>query len=448
MNDFFKNNKLLAGVALIIIILLFVIAYVLYVLIINSKTPEEGEVSFGDIEEMRVLSDEELLFGTSSEAWVATGEGGSTGAPAPNFRALTTTPTIGSSVYVRNDGGQYVRFTSRTNGNVFDTPLSTVGAETKTSNETIIRIGVADWSRNGEVTFTQYLNKTGEKIETYLRSFLENTLNTSSSSNSVGSTPKGRHLEQDIVSASLSPSGDRIFYIVKKEDGSVGYIETVSSGKRTQVWSSILSNLTTSWEANDLLLIYPNPSSVTDGVLWSLQPSTGNIQTILKRGLALSAKTNPAGNKILYSTQEEVSGVFSLQVLDLATGEIKKMGIGTMVEKCTWGPEDSKYIYCAIQRDTKGGKFLEDWYMGITPSDDLLWRMDTEIGTTKMLLDPKKETDVPFDVIDLLVSPYEEYLVFRTKVSSGLWALKLENSTSEPSQASSTPQTGTVGVPL
>lgn len=446
MNDFFKNNKLIAGVALAIIILLCIIAVVLLSLIKNKTTPGEEGVSFGNTDAERVLSDEELLFGTSSEQWVAAG---GSGAAVPNFRALTKTPAIGATIYILSSGEEYVRFTSRTNGNVFDLPLATIGAETKTTNETIIRIGIADWSRNGETTFTQYLDKTGEKIETYLRSFLQNATAEASVSSNASSTPKGRHLDENIVSASLSPKGDRIFYIVKNENGSVAYIENVASGKRSQVWSSILNNLTSSWEAPDLVLIYPNPTSAADGVLWTLQPSTGKVQVTLKRGLALSAKSNSAGDKILYSTQEVKTGATSLQVLNLKTGEIKKLGLASITEKCVWGPSASKYVYCAIPREVQADKYLENWYMGVTSSDDLLWRLDIEIGTTKMLLDPQKETGVSFDILDLLVSPYEEYLVFRTKVTSGLWSLKLtENETPAATTGTSTPQTGTVGVPL
>jgi hypothetical protein len=445
MKDFFKNNKLIAGVALAILLLLFIIAFVLFALLKNRTPADEEEISFGNTDEVRVLSDEELLFGTSSEQWVTT-EGNN--APAPNFRALTKTPVIGASVYLRSDGLQFVRFTSRTNGNVFDLPLETVGAETKTANETIIRIGMADWSKNAETTCTQYLDKSGEKIETYIRSFLDTTTNDTTASSSASTSPKGRHLDENIVSASLSPKGDKIFYIVKNDSGSIGFLETVATGKRSQIWSSILNNLTTSWEAQDRILIYPNPSSVADGVLWSLQPSTGKLQTILKNGLALSAKSNSLGNKILYSTQEAKTGATSLQILDLATGEIKKLGLATVSEKCVWGPDASKYVYCAIPRDLQGGKYLENWYMGITASDDLLWRLDTEVGITKMLLDPQKETGNTFDIVDMLISPYEDYLVFRTKVSSVLWSLKLTENTAPVSTATSTPQTGTVGVPL
>jgi len=436
MIDFFKKNRLIAGVFLVVCVLLVLIGVILLSLWKGGVEEEQEEISFGNTDETRMFTEEELLFGSSSDKWIAK-EGD--GVPAPNFRLLTTTPAMGAVSFLKGELGEYVRFTSRTNGNIFDVPLTVIGPEEKLANETILRIGNVGWSQNGATTFTQYLDETGEKIKTYLRS-LQDTASTSPST--ASSTLKGRHIEDQIVSSSLSPKGDSIFYIVKNDTGSIGYIENASTGKRTQVWSSILTNVTSAWEASNMVLVYTNPSSIAHGVLWSLQPSTGKVQAILKNMTALSAKSNKQGDKILFSMQEKETGAFSLRVLDVKTGETTQLGLATMTEKCSWG-NDSRYVYCAIPRNAVAGDFLENWYMGLTESDDIIWRLDTEIGTTKMLFDPQTETKESFDIIDITPSPEEDYLVFRTKVKSGLWAYKLPvetNATStSPENATSTP---------
>jgi len=41
------------------------------------------------------------------------------------------------------------------------------------------------------------------------------------------------------------------------------------------------------------------------------------------------------------------------------------------------------------------------------------------------LLNPKEETDMNFDIVNLEVSPDEDYLLFVSQVNNALWSLQL-----------------------
>jgi len=424
MLDFIKNNKLIVGAATLIVVMIVAI-FVLFFLARRADPEVENQNPFGDTGAERPLptgTDTDLFFGTTSERFIPDG---ATGTIVPEFRAVTKIPVIGAAVYERVEDGkmvEYIRFTSRTNGHVFDTPLTTLGEETNVSSKTILRIGSAKWSKNGSSTVSRYFDEGGTQMFAYISHGVYGT------STDTAPTPidfVGRPVVETMQDVALSPRGNELFYLVTNNEGSIGYLENVDTGARTQVWSSLLRNLSVSWETGNRILIYSNPSSYTEGAVWSLNPSTKTTSVLLANKIALAAKTNGSGTKLLYSLEETENTIFSLRILDVGTGNTSHLPLATIVEKCAWGPQGSKYVYCAIPRKEPHGKFLEDWYMGLVNSDDVLWRLDTETGVVKKLLDPVEVTEEEFDMVDLVVSPQEDYVLFRTRINSVLWALKL-----------------------
>jgi hypothetical protein len=421
MLDFFKDNKWVIGGAVAILLLLGLLVLV-FVFPYSKKgnVEEEGNL-FGDTSGTRSsdYTTDDFLFGTTSEKWMMNGNIGS---EAPLLRALSKEPVAGATTFEKGDASssvEYARYVSQRNGNIFETPLATVGTEDMVSNEKILRIGAVNWSENALTTMTHYLDRTQQNITTHLRSYLLAT------STEVAQGFGGRVLDEDIFSASVSPNGERVFYLKKTEEGTQGYIENVKTGAKKLVWASPLTDLTTQWGVEYAIIIYTNPSSVAEGAVWVLNPDSGSFFITLSNMLALGAKSNSTGEKILYSMQETINAPFSLKVLDVLSKSITNLPQATLIEKCTWGPKGSKYVYCAVPRETVSGEFLENWYMGIVNSDDVIWRIDTGSNTTKKILDPFEETKERFDIEDLVVSPKEDYLIFRTRVNDVLWSLKL-----------------------
>lgn len=425
MLDFIKNNKLISGAVVLMVLMILAIIMILFLARGAAPEPEERN-PFGNTDTERPLttdSGNEFLFGTSSERFVPEG---AVGTVVPDFRAVTNIPVIGATVYEQNENGklvEYVRFTARTNGHVFDTPLATLGEEKNVSSKTILRIGDTKWSRNGSSTISRYFDEGGTQMFAYIS---HATYGTSTTEGVRGPVEfEGRPVVETIQDVALSPQGDELFYLVTDGDGSKGYVENVVSGARTEVWSSLLRNLSVSWETPNRILIYSNPSSYADGAVWSLDPNTKTTSVLMGDHRGLAAKTNGSGSKILYSLEESENNIFSLRILTLGTGDTTTLPLATIIEKCAWGPAGSKYVYCAIPRQEPSATFLEDWYMGLVSSDDVLWRLDTETGVVKKLIDPMEVTNEKFDIVDILVSPQEDFVLFKTRVNSVLWALKL-----------------------
>ncbi len=420
MSDFIKKNKIvIAGMVTFIVIILSIAAIMFF----TSKKVENNntgtEQPFGNTDTNREFNKEDaFLFGTSSERFIINDTINKKDIPV--LRALSNTPTAGTGVFERFKDGlllQYARFVSTENGHIFETPINKIGEDTIVSKKTILRILNTEISQNANSILMQYYNEDSSNVFNYIAYFSEGT--------TTKTEIDGHPIVGDIITSSISPEGNAVFYIIRTENGSIGFIENIKTGEKTKLWSSILTSVDTSWDSPNKIIVYTKPSSIAGGAVWMINAKNGEETLLLKKEYALSAKINKTGTKLLYSMQEKRNGIFSLRVLDVKTGDVTHMPLTTISEKCVWGYDDSRYIYCAIPRKNIEGKFLEDWYMGVKNSDDILWRIDTETGTVKRLIDPYEETEEKFDVEKLIVTPDNNYLIFNTRVNKILWSLKL-----------------------
>ncbi len=420
MINFIKNNKFISVSALIVLILIAVILFFFFAGG-NKQNNDTKKEPFANTDTNREFPENiknSFMFGTSSERFVPSNTDNT---PSPDFRAITKDAVAGASAIKYTDNGsvkEKVRYTKLKDGHVFETPLSVVSDEELISNESILNIGNNTWSKNGSTTLLQYFGEYNEKISSYVETFVSGTSSSVQLSNA-------HHIEGNIISSAISPKGTSIFYIVKTDNGSLGYVESIKSGEKTLVWTSLLTSLNSSWDTQNKILIYTKPSSIAKGVVWTLNPQTGKSKVVLSKKYALSPKINSFGDRILFSSEESKNGIFTLKVLNTETSEVRTLPMSTIAEKCSWGTGSSEYVYCAVPKENMSGTFMEDWYMGLTNTDDIIWRIGINTGTAKKLFDPFEETEEKFDIENIVISPEENYMLFKTRVNNILWSLKL-----------------------
>jgi len=425
------QNKRLFIIAILVLITLLLVVFGFAVVRLISGDGAEGQgdsVVFPESEEVNqdLLREANFLFGTSSERYVMEGNGTR---PAPDFRALTTEPSVGIVVTERDttlgSSTPFVRYVNQENGHVYELPLSVVGNEKELTKKTVLRVAAASLSQSGSSTLLQYHSDIGD-VHTYLGT-LQQPAPTSSEPGVY--LLDGTTLANNITSTAFSPSGEHVLYVQRGQDGATIYKESLMTGDKIVLWSSLLRNVHVAWPHEASVLVYTNPTSIAEGLVFTLNPDTGVDQVVLGGEFALAGKQDPTAQRLLYSLQEQVGGVVSLRVLEQETGKTTYLEPATVVEKCVWGPSGSVYIYCAVPREPIVGTMLEDWYMGKVHTDDVIWRFNTFTGGATMLLDPLTEVEQRFDIVDLVVSPSEEYLVLRTKVNNVLWSLRLPEDT-------------------
>lgn len=424
MFDTIKKNWSIIVAVVILVVLIVALALVMS-MGDGGNTPEgDGNNPFGDVSgERSWATSSNEVFTNPGEAWVIEQKG----EKVPLLRAISKNPVAGAVPFSKVESGkvvEYVRYSEYSNGHDYETALASIAEEKKISNQTLVRIGEVLWNKSGTAVITRYHDDNGLIVRNHLGVFTTNTQNGSTTANSALSY-EGRDLLGNMVDITFSPSGTDMFYVLKTAHGVTGYTESVKTGVAKELWSTGLQSVSVSWDAQNMILVYTKPTSKAEGAVWSIHPTTGKETVLLAGETALSPKLNTDGTKLLYSTQEENNGLFQVNILETATGNVTTLPIVTFAEKCTWGTGDSKYVYCAVPREEYGGTYLERWYMGVVASEDVLWRINTESGVVKKILDPFEEVQQQFDITDLQVSPKEDFLLFRARGNSVLWSLTL-----------------------
>jgi len=417
----------------IVILMVLAIVVVTVVLLILSLTRTKGGGDgtdtglFGDTSATRSYTPPTTspmnpfgTVGTSSTLEAPSG-------PAPFFRLVTPKPVIGATIVGKDTGGvaEDVRYVERDTGMVWDTTLAYLNTPEVVSQRTIQRIGEVAWAGNGAAMLARFTDRAdGQVVYGFAGRFAVSTSSDPASGAIVRSpTLEGAMLPINVITAALSPDGSTLFYIVPTEAGSVGYVEPVGGGTRTEVWTSPLRSVTALWGIAPDIYVYTKPTSHGNGFLWDVDPTRRTSSILLGEQRGLSVRPAPGGAKILYSFYD-AEGILTLRVLTVATGEVTYLPMPTHTEKCAWGPS-ARYVYCAIPKRTLPDDFLERWYQGAYRTDDTVWRFDTDTGASDQLIDPAKATARQLDIVDPVIGPTESYLVFRGRTDDSLWALEL-----------------------
>lgn len=407
-----KQNKT-SVVVVMLSFLVFIILLLYFLFWKNTPTVEEKN-PFGDTSMERATNTAITnVFDNPGEAYTANNKKSSV------LQSVTSLPVIGGTVFEKKVGGnmvQYVRYTSHANGHMYEKPLTSGKLAEKISNKTSGAVSVSLWSANGNSTVTRYYDNSLQTVYTYVGYFAQR---------GTSSVYRERRLAGTITDITLSPDGTQIFYLEKTPEGLVGYTQQITGGERNRIWSSVLHSISASWEGKNVIALYTKPTSVAEGVVWGVHPVTGEREILLAGEFALEPLVNPEGTELLYSKQEKKNKQFDLGVLHIISGKTITIPLATMVNKCAWGPVGSVYIYCAVPDGNNSGSYLEEWYMGITHSNDTLWRINSTTGEIAQLIDPHEETGELFDIVNLSVSPKEDYLLFRTRNNSILWRYQI-----------------------
>jgi len=134
---------------------------------------------------------------------------------------------------------------------------------------------------------------------------------------------------------------------------------------------------------------------------------------------------SPNGQKILTSfTKEESGNQLVLAVMNKDGGETKGLSFATTVKKCVWS-KDNVNVYCAMIGGAPLDVMLPNaWDEQIFNSADTFWKINTQTGEKKRLIDLEKIPSV-IDAEDLVLDPEEKFLFFRARRDGSLWRLKL-----------------------
>jgi len=334
---------------------------------------------------------------------------------------LYRNPTSGSIFLVNKSNQNILRFIDRAVGNVYEYMLENqTGEVQRITNTTIPKIQETVWSSSGSDLVLRYLDNDTDNIS----SFSAKIKNGSSSVDSLQELT-GTFLSPNVKQLVINPAGNKMFGLVDKSDksGTYGFTTNLDGSNKKIIFDSPISYWNISWPKENAIALTTKPSYRDVGLLYFFNTQTYSMDRILGDITGISTVVNKEASLVAYSYSMDNS--FSLDVYDTINKISKNLKIKTLADKCVWGNNNTKILYCAIPQTIIGGDYPDVWYKGLQSFSDNIWKIDTDTGNITELYKIGSDENANIDAIDLKISLDDQYLAFSNKTDLSLWLLQL-----------------------
>jgi len=349
---------------------------------------------------------------------------------------LSTTSSATSSNSNQKITEVVYRFVERTTGHIYETTSRDL-SQKRITNTTIPKIYQAFFSGDGENLAMIYLN--ANAIETFLGKINYPQISTSTEAEMTTQEKKdlenfasvtGTFLPPESFAFTKAQASNDFAFLNTTDNTNGGYLVNLYTGNlKTPLLNKNIFDLNTSeWKIQILkdgtLTLNSKPSVVSEGFLYFLNPKEGILKKKLGNTTGLTSLTSPDGKKIFYSYYD--AGSTKNVIYDSSKKVYTSLNLATFPgDKCVWSQKDSVTIYCAIPTNLIRGDFPDNWYQGKYALNDSLVKINTDNFTVTNLMEANSETQTNLDVINLQISPSEDYLMFMNKTDLILWSLDI-----------------------
>lgn len=334
---------------------------------------------------------------------------------------LYRNPTSGSVFYLNKNNQTVLRFIDRAIGNVYEyLPDSQTGEANRITNTTIPKIQESVWSTTGDNLILRYLDNDTDNIN----SFSAKIQKTTDSTDTPGEL-SGQFLTSNIKQLVINPKGDRVFGLVDKSDksGTYGFISNLDGSNKRIIFDSQILYWTASWPKENTITLTTKPNYTDQGLLYFFNPQDYSMNRVFGNIVGLSTITNKDSSFVAYSYTDNNS--FNLDIFDTTNKSKIDIKVPTLADKCIWGLNNSKILYCAIPRNIPINKYPDSWYQGLESFVDDIWKIDSETGNVSQIYQVGTNESINLDVLDLKISPDDKYLSITNKTDLSLWLLEI-----------------------
>ena len=343
---------------------------------------------------------------------------------APLFRQISEKPSSGGVIFSKNKEF-LIRYNNKSTGHIFETKATSTN-KTRITNTTIPGIHKAHWSPKGDYFLAQKTGKDDETIKTIYANLVkkedEGKKDNESQENQWSLETK--FLRDGMRSLEISPDGGEIFYLLTKNGEVNGVVSSPQDTNPTAVFSSSLLHWRAEWDNNEITL-FTAPSGKASGVMFDLNPSTGEKEKMDINTNGLVAKSSTDGSYVLYSADTKEG--LQTSIYNPQKGTSKTIPIQTLPEKCVWSKTNKNTLYCAVPRSLPIGTYPDSWYQGLISFNDDIWKINAEQKTAEKIFTISDNKYGKFDIIELALSPKDKYLLFKNKKGGLLWSLRIAN---------------------
>jgi len=304
-----------------------------------------------------------------------------------------------------------VRYVEKSTGHIYEIEPNGQNSG-RLSNITILKTFESFWSADASKLILRYFEEGAyPSVKTFSASLNASTTSTT--------TLQGIFLPSSATAVVVSPTEDKIFYLIPTKEGIAGITADFGNKKQSNLLNIPFGEFNISWPSKYIIALLTKPSTEAEGYLYSLDPKTGKFEKIIGGIKGLTALVSPNGEKIIYS-QSRRNGI-ETKIFTIKDKTSADFGLTTLPEKCVWSKSDKNIFYCPAPNNFPAGNYPDDWYQGLISFNDSIWQINLSTGETNILIN---ETNI--DVINPFLSKDENYLIFTNKKDNTLWSLKLK----------------------
>jgi len=315
-----------------------------------------------------------------------------------------------------------LRYVEKTTGNIYQTFIDTIN-ERKFSDTLVPGVHEAYFGDNGGAVVMRYLKSDNSTVASWRGDVPKDVLG----SDSTGYKKiTGSFLPDNVTDMSVSPNGDKIFYLYNSNNTAIGTTSYTDGKNKSQVFTGAYTEWLSQWPNIDLITLTTKPSYDVLGYMYGIDPNKKDFKKIMGGIKGLTTLTSPDGRYVLHSDNS-----VAMRLYNTTNGENTSLSIKTLPEKCVW-VAGSVDVYCSVPKFINNSNLYPDlWYQGEVSFSDDIWKINVEDGVARLILDPLAEngtTNQNTEIIDgvkLSLSEDGKYLFFVNKVDSFLWGLEL-----------------------
>ncbi len=344
------------------------------------------------------------------------GKEGETGSPLPGsastaqgLAALKIKPISKEPVLSPTIGqdGKTVKYYTRSNGNVFESDFLGDNLK-KISSVTLNGLIKAIWSPDKTKVIGVFSDN--NKIKRYFYDY----------ANSQSSL-----LSEKMGGVAWSPDSKKIAYHFIDSTNGQHNISVANPDGTTwkNIFKTRLDNLIVEWPGNTKISLRQPTSGLAQGILYAIDPGTGDFARVLSDIFGLSVKWSPKADKILFSSTNDRGGDPKLSLADGSGANSKDLNLAGIADKCAWSNDD-RTIFCALPQEMSANAvWPDDYYKGLVILADDFYKINLETNAKTKILGSSNQ--VGYDAQELFLSPKEDYLFFVNKRDGLLYSLKI-----------------------
>ena len=373
---------------------------------------------------------------SSSAAATSTGTQNPSGTPVTQseikpLRLISNTP-VGGYAASTTATTTIIRWVDRGRGNVYETTGGTLDVVTL-SNTLLPRVYVSTWGKNMTSFIGSILQRgDADPVVVYAqlaRPGISPTSTPGGQDLTVMPTPfelRGKNLPTGTAAYAVSPSKDKIIFVVKDQSGSTGYTANFDGTRIAQLFKTPLTQISVEWPSESTIALTTNAGASQNGYLYFIDVKTGTWTKILGPLKGLAARVSHDAKHILISTSVDRGVSTNMYTVASSTGV--DTSIKTLADKCVWGNFYKNTVYCAVPFQSVSGTYPDDWYEGKLSTVDKMWQIDAQTGQTRLVGQILGQAGRPIDAYNLGLDDKDNFLFFMNKNDLSFWSLDLVRS--------------------